>query len=278
MSRYDWEKGTITLPRAAIVPIRRALVAANNKVADDGLALAKKVWSEATAKEKATPHVLHEKVFAAGGTRRYLNGTVYSDSNDTTRRAIAILGGLYVGSVPRPPQKKNAGHLGATATEFRRGEASVTFDPKTGKMEWDTGDNNHAVEGAHESWLGKTLFAQLDAVKWTRGTGGWFTGNDEYNRENDEYGGGQNYVTFALGPIGAEHHPMKCREFTKSDGTRVTSAHLSEMQRKLWARQARAQAALARALSGTSRGKTTAKSTAGSFAGRFDAPPTGYLR
>lgn len=277
MSKNEWERGELTLPRAAIVPIRRAIIARNNAIADEALALSKKVWKEATAAEKRGGFALLDKVLALGGTTKYGYSGAEKVGNDVTERALDILN-YSVHRPARPPQKQNAGHLGATATAFRVSSASVSFDTATGVMSWNVDENNRAVDRAHESWLGQTLFNEIKRVKWTRGTGGWFTGNDEYNRESDNFGSGANYVTTAFGPVGAENHPSRTEEFTKSDGTRVTRAALSELQSKVWAREARDQARFARAMSGSSRGKTSAASTAGSFAPRHNSAPSGYLR
>jgi len=280
VSCYEWEHGEVTLPRSAVVPLRRAIIARNNQIADAGLALAKKVWSEATAKQKRDPRYLGDAVLQAGGDRRYdrFQGRSFYADTAATGRAQQILDVEYFNSKPRPPQKQNAGHLGATATEFHVSGLSVSFDTKTGKMDWDVGENNHAVDAAHETWLAETVFEELGKIRWTRGTGGWFTGNDEYNRDDSGPGGGGNYVTSAFGPVGMEHHPSHTQPFTKSDRTRVTSEMLTEAQRKLYAREARAQAAYARALSGSSRRKTTVASTAGSFAPHARSTPDIRLR
>lgn len=280
MSRNDWESGEIMLPRAAIVPIRRELVKRNNEHAEKALALAKKVWNEASAKQKKDPwHFLNRLAEVAGTPRSAVGYPTVREPNSLTDRAADILGAGNIHGTPRPPQKQNTGMLGATTTEFRAGVATAVFDSATGKLTWDTGEGNNAVDRAHKSWLGETLFAELGKVKWTRGTGGWFTGNDEYNQEHREEGFGGNYVTRAIGPVGAENHPDRVDPFTKSDGTHVSKEMISGMIRQHWAKQARAEAQFARAMAGGSiRRKTPAKSTAGSFASKQNDAPTSYLR
>lgn len=287
MSRNEWESGEITLPRAAIVPIRRALVDRNNKIADDGLALAKRVWASATAAEKKNFMALNDKLDALGGRPRYDGWNRVPDRSPELERAAEILNVYYGGATPRPPQKQNAGHLGVTETSFRHGEATVSFDAKSGVMRWDVRDNNHAVSSAHAGWLGETLFAQLEQVKWTRGTGGWFTGNDEYNQDTDWVGGGGNYVTTAWGPIGLENHPYKTFPFTKSDGTRVTQNDIHRLAAEQEEKQAKAERKYQRELakrrkeaaaSGMQGRVGAGVSTGGQWTTRVNSAPFGSLR
>lgn len=79
-------------------------------------------------------------------------------------------------------------------------DAYISF--KGNVITWDVPENNHAVDRAHEAPLGVAFFAALGKIKWTRTSGGYGTGNDEYRRESKEHGGGSNYITFAYGPIG----------------------------------------------------------------------------
>jgi hypothetical protein len=79
-------------------------------------------------------------------------------------------------------------------------ECGVTFDLKARTVRWGVSENNHAVERARESWLGRAFFRALDRVNWTRGTGGTIVGNDEYNSDSEYEGGGANYVTASYPP------------------------------------------------------------------------------
>ena len=273
MSNYGWERGTVILPRAAIVPMRRAIIAKNNQVADDGLTLAKKAWAAATPKQKRSNTEMFDLVMKTGGRSSYTFGHVYYDHTDASMRAAEILDVHVGGTTPRAPQKKNARRLGAAATQFEAGgELFVTFDTNTGQMTWEVQDGNHSVDRAHESWLAKTVLGELDKVKWTRGTGGYITGNDEYNQDSDDYGAGANYVTSAFGPIGLAEHPERTKPFTKSDGTRVTSEDLSEAFQKRWALPP------GRGRAGGGQGRVgRGVSTGGQFTGRQNSAPRSHL-
>lgn len=67
---------------------------------------------------------------------------------------------------------------------FSSGELSVRLDKKTKTLHWHVSDNNHSVDEAHESYLGKETMRLLNRVKYTNRTGGYFEGTDEYQAED----------------------------------------------------------------------------------------------
>ena len=101
------------------------------------------------------------------------------------------------------PKKKDFAKVSPTkVTTLQADSGSLTFEHASKRIVWRVDENNRAVESARASWLGEALFDALSAVSWTRGSGGKFIGNDEYNRhEGAEYeGGGGSYVTAEYGP------------------------------------------------------------------------------
>lgn len=278
MSRNDWEYGEITLPRAAIVPIRRAIVARNNELADTGLRIAKEAWGKATAAQKRDNRALTDLVDHVVGRRR----DPWAEIDDpATERAMHILDIYYGNTTPRPPQKQNAGHLGTTETAFHTSDLSVSFDAKTGVMTWDISENNHAVERGRTSWLGQVVIRELGQVKWTRGTGGSVSGNNEYNEDPDSggHGRGPSYTAVAYGPRGAEADPSQTEPYTTSDGTRVTREMLWAMQQKKWDQEARDARRTARAYASGPQGRVSAgTSRGGQYAAHTRTAPFGSLR
>lgn len=79
-------------------------------------------------------------------------------------------------------------------------DASITLNNKTKTVTWDVPENNHARAHARGHYVAKALFRALDRVDWKRGSGGQIVGNDEYNRDNYESGGGGNYTIATYPP------------------------------------------------------------------------------
>jgi hypothetical protein len=105
---------------------------------------------------------------------------------------------------PLTPKKKDFPLATSKTFAFDCDEASITLDDKERKFRWHVSENNHAVERAHEHPLAVAAFKALDRIQWTRGTGGKITGNDEYNQESRDDGGGANYATYRYGPLGKD--------------------------------------------------------------------------
>jgi hypothetical protein len=83
---------------------------------------------------------------------------------------------------------------------FELGDARIVLDNENQQVTWIVPENNHAREHAHDHLLARALFRALGNVKWTRGSGGVIVGNDEYNRDSREMGGGGNYEVAYYGP------------------------------------------------------------------------------
>jgi hypothetical protein len=210
MSVYEWEHGTLKLPSGVAPKMRKALAATQNKHFDDVMAEAKKFWAtnKTTSKKK-----LHEAVLAEydkyGPSRGFRFGPEMSKAKEDALSIFQTMTSLWnKDSKPHAPKVADvAAQVGPKATsrttQFRAGyEASITFNGN--KVTWDVPENNHAIDSARESIVGDQFFRLLDKVEWTRGTGGEIVGNDEYNEDNREAGGGANYVVAGggYGPLG----------------------------------------------------------------------------
>lgn len=233
MSCYEWERATLTLPSAAVAPLKKALRDHANdfhaKVRAEAVRLHKsfgtrsltkyrKALSEAERASWDKPEPVRSSFYASPPPAP---GTAVPDSMVQSVAFDVLRSILWAverdGATLRQPTVADVEKVAPRATNrttcfsvhSRRGghEATISFDGRT--VTWDVGENNHAVEHAKEAPLAVLFFQELDKINWTRGTGGAGVGNNEYNRDDEYAGGGANYTTFTYGPLGDE---VKARE------------------------------------------------------------------
>lgn len=198
MSKYEWERGTLVLPTAAVASLRNAVKTAALAHRANVVKQLDTFWSRygrSARTEKAWNEALEKFVYETAPTRwstSALNETVrqdayqilYKQGKPTVARINAVLG--------EPPTSRT--------TTFRCDDGLISFDGR--QVTWSVAENNHAVERAHSHPVAAAFFATLNKLTWTRATGGVIVGNDEYNRDADYEGGGGNYVTARFGPLG----------------------------------------------------------------------------
>lgn len=210
MSRNCWETGTITLPSKDAAPLRKALRETHNALRAEALTLAKELHKPLATKNlrdyRIALHNLHPDYRRHDVSRSYttrslalallasnLHNAEHEDRTRVLAPTSAMMDSHLIQATNRTTQFPIIG-----ADGYWTGD--LTFTDRT--LVWDVDYNNHAVENAHEGPTGKVLFPYLDRITWTRGTGGYATGNDEYHQDDDSLGGGGNYLTFHYGPLG----------------------------------------------------------------------------
>jgi hypothetical protein len=208
MSRNDWERGTLKIPAAAWKPLRDGLAAAHNKRQARLFELALKLhglvteWKKTCGRGKFdVNHAIAE--LALQRAHQPLFDELERFNGEWEVRRSLQARDEHQRADPKTlhkPKKKDFPLAVATKeTSYRQGEASVHLNAAARELTWFSGENNRAVERARESNLGVTLFQALHRITWTRGSGGEFVGNDEYNQDNRHEGGGANYVTQRFG-------------------------------------------------------------------------------
>lgn len=218
MSKNDEEYGEIRLPSAAVADVRRALAEADMAVKVEAFDLTQEVWS------KLSPKARRDRGAYELETRKVLSQMSpewgYDRDTSVYEEAHSLLW-CSPGSRPRRVLRKDVQWPTNRTTTFELPDGHVSLDRGKSTLTWSA-EGNHGVERARSSRVGRALFTALGRVRWTSGTGGVISGNDEYNREDRAVGGGGNYVTGAFGPIGAQQHPWGFEDYTDSRGRRVS--------------------------------------------------------
>ena len=190
MSCYNWEAGTIQLPKSKFASIKKQFVNDYNKLLEDQMVRAEK---------------LRQHVFTLyKGKRNVKWWCVLNDNAEKFDVSWSTVAKMTRGTDNKKPNK-----LTKKAMEFANskttgfdidGEGYITFDPNTKTVTYNVGENNRAVEHARESKVGALFFRTMNRIEWTRGSGGCLYGNDEYNK-HESYGGsgGGNYITARFG-------------------------------------------------------------------------------
>lgn len=227
MSRNEWEEGTIKLPTADFARIRKAVQETDAQVRTKALAHTQSFWKGLTRKQQTDKDEYAKALWAWSRKQSPEGGSGWA----TLRRpdpvdkaavdeAYSLLQRRTWSARPTRVQASEVGMPTNRTTTFHAGEATISFDRATSSVTWHVEENNHAVEHARSSAVGQRLFGELDRTRWTRGTGGALTGNDEYNEDSREHGGGSNYHTGAYGPLGAVQAPTHTRPWTDPQGRR----------------------------------------------------------
>lgn len=215
MSHWSSEEGTLSLPAAAVTPLKRQLREFTNRLHTDVRARAVKIHksfhtTSVTAYEKA----LTERRDSTRRKRFMTEEQEYLSLQEDLACAVLWAGVRRAHQeqhAVRQPTVSDVEHFAPKATshttEFavRAGNlgvaiARISIAHRT--VTWSVARGNDARISARNTPMGKVFFRHLEGITWTRGSGGTFVGNDEINQEQPGVGGGGNYLTATYGPLG----------------------------------------------------------------------------
>ena len=235
MSRNEWEHGEFTLPSADFPRVRQAVQAADADHKKRVFEITQAFWTSLTPKEKASTaaylaavdRLARERAGTASprGSFPLPGRELRGQQQDQAAREAAVDMLHFKGDGATQARVLQADMDFPTnrTTIFRTPDCSVSFNAAARTVEWNVPENNHACDRAHGTHLAAALFGAFAKVRWTHGTGGVITGNDEYARESREAAAGANYVTAAYGYLGIQEAPAHARPFTNAKGQRVTA-------------------------------------------------------
>lgn len=210
MSCYEWETGTIIIPKDQWSNFRSELIKSWNDSQTSLFDQAVKAHALASEKAKGKRGTNRQNeilsAIAAYCNGKYNDGW-FSGSNPELFGDISSLILKWEGTHPNKtatlisPKKSDLQIFPITkSASFNLPDATIRLDNDLHSVTWDVPENNRAREHARNHPLGKKLFKLLNGITWKRGSGGDIIGNDEYNRDADYEGGGANYVTLSFGP------------------------------------------------------------------------------
>lgn len=227
MSHYDWEEGSIVLSTKELAAFRKAAAEHYNKalLADfeqlgklaAALKLAGKGKRGFDFRAALSTELTRTVRVAWEGTSAVWKFKLLDDDD------AAIMGLLLDKAGKLVTLKKSAFKLASVRSDMAYPpqhcpaytDGSFHFDAAKRTVTWCVSEGNHACERARESHMGRFFFSYLKKVVWTRGTGGVIVGNDEYNRDDREYGGGANYTKDHFGPRGAAELEARLKPLTR---------------------------------------------------------------
>lgn len=223
MGRNEWQNGTITIPAKELPALHKALRDWQNtfhaevrakavelhktintrSVSKYGKAIGEleaKHWARVeTAPQPFSFYRTPSTPSAAQKREKLVEATALEVLRHIKFLASKGTKGIHQPTVEDVSQRAPAA-TGKTKTFDLDGWASISFDKNN--VTWDVPGNSNAVEYAEKQPLRDVFFEALSKVQWTRGSGGVISGNDEYNQDDREYGGGANYITHTFGPQG----------------------------------------------------------------------------
>lgn len=205
MSCYEYEYGTIKLPSKEFSRIRRLFAEKYNAWLDSNFLKATSLY------EPLKAYALKNKKDKNLNLNDYIYEKLQSEQESDIEQIISSIlnskkvNGKYKTSIIKPT-KKSFKHVSLSENNYEDLFATVSFNSETKEIRWQVEENNHSVDNAWENVLGKIFNKVISTVEWTRGTGGVFFYNSEYEREGREGdGAGGDRAHKYFGPAGEKH-------------------------------------------------------------------------
>ncbi len=189
MSCNEWQSGAVTIPTKAFSALYKSFVTGYNDIQSRKLRNMKSLYDYIMIAGKG------KRNFDYVGSME-LHADMYKVSFDDIEKLFP-----FNRTKPFHPTKKMFDSANTRTVSFclDEGAASISFNKADHSVSWGVPENNHACERAHDLPEAQLLFRLLQNIKYTRNSGGEIVGNDEYNRDNMQSGGGANYVVFSFG-------------------------------------------------------------------------------
>ena len=200
MSCYEWEQGSIKIPAKEYGRIKKEMIAAIQKYSEDNYNNAIKLYDIMIAAAKGKRGVDWVLLYQKNKCVKNDNPWNFHDPIDLDPEfKFPYRYGTENKRPPKPKKKDYKIKIDRKRIDLQFGDANILFLDKGHIVDWHVSENNHAADTAREHFFAKVLFTLLDAITWTKGSGGTIVGNNEYNRESEGVGGGGNFLVREYG-------------------------------------------------------------------------------
>lgn len=221
MTRSEWERGVLKIPRTHFSPLRKSLTTAYNQQLETVMSNIKKFWKahrhrDADALLAVSQSWAERMRITVGSTPPSpLNASASRDFERIWQYTISLwITGTY--HTPKPTkvllESQGYRHAKTTTRVFPFGfqwSSGVTLIPETSTLVWEVEEGDRACEKAHESFIGSSVLSYIQSIRpWQPRTGGVIVGSDEHRAQI------RPYLKMAFGPTGkteAEAHYFSYR-------------------------------------------------------------------
>lgn len=182
MSCYGFETGEVKLPAKEWKGFRDSMYSRYNEKLQETYEKALSLHSEVSKKMKGKS-VQKKKEYLKNRLDR-----IYGCS--LNHYAQLILNSIFPSLDKKflKPKKKNFAHKKASKGETLRDDfLSVSFCNKTKTVFYEVKYNNHSIEYARESFLGRLFFKLINRVAFTSRTGGYLAAQTEYDQDEEGF-------------------------------------------------------------------------------------------
>ena len=204
MSCYEWESGDWTLPASEWPSFRKNVIQYWNNQQLELHGLASEAYDKASELAKGKRGKNRESIILeaiATTCSCTIDEWGVSGTSRNIDKYYLICDLIFKNKKLSTPKKKDLNLLPVTKSAcIESDEFNLTLSNDGRKVHWHVYENNRACDYVQDDPFVKFFFRQLSYVRWTRKTGGKLIGNDEYNRDSYEEGGGGNYVKRTWGP------------------------------------------------------------------------------
>jgi hypothetical protein len=173
MSCYGWERGEVKLPIKAWKEFKTQLIARLQVRQNELLRSAETLYTK--IKEQKPKNKLE-----------FITQTLSSDHRSSlfSHHEVRLIKSSLLKENRLIKPKTSLFKIKKNEINFSNDDLDVNLNDKTKTVRYDTDDNNHSIDRARETHLGKVILGCLNNVSYSSKTGGYLEQQTEYDVNN----------------------------------------------------------------------------------------------